>query len=319
MNRIAMRNLDADERVARFVIRGDAFLLVGDDHTLAFGAHHHLVFGDLKIVHPDHFLVISRSIQRCLVNNVGEIGSGKSGRAAGDHIDIDVFIERYLSRVNLQDAFAAANVRASDDNPAIKAARAKQGRIEHVGAIGRRHQDDAVIGLKTIHLDEKLVERLLAFVMTTAETGTAMASDCIDLIDKNDARSIFLALFEKVADTAGADADKHLYKIRTRYRKERHTCLAGNGLCQERFSGSRRSDHQDALRDLAAEFLKLLRIFEKFDDLLQLFFRLFNAGNLLKGHAFLLVIEQLRLRFAKAQSFISTGLHLAERKDQKSD
>lgn len=48
---------------------------------------------------------------------------------------------------------------------AIKPPRAQQRRIERLWPVGRGEQDDAGIGLETVHLDEQLIERLLALVV----------------------------------------------------------------------------------------------------------------------------------------------------------
>src|SRR5262249_12825178 len=141
--------------------------------------------------------------------------------------------------------------------------------------------------------DQQLVQRLFAFVVTTAKTGATMAADGVDLIDEDDARRVFLALLKQVAHTRRAHTDKHLHEIRTGNREEGNVCFAGNRTGQQRFAGSRRSHHQNALRNTAAELLKLLRLLKKFDDLLKLFLRLFNTGNVLKRHSLLLIVEQL--------------------------
>src|SRR5438046_477770 len=75
----------------------------------------------------------------------------------------------------------------------------KQCRIEDVGPFRRCDQYDARLHVEAVHLDEKLVERLLALVVTTAETGTAMATDGVDLVDEDDRRAVGLGLLEQVA------------------------------------------------------------------------------------------------------------------------
>ena len=119
-----------------------------------------------------------------------------------------------------------------------------------------------------------------------------MTADGVDLVDKNDTRGVFLALLEKVANAAGADADEHLDKIGTRNREKRNVRFARDGLGQQGLTRSRRAHHQNALRDLAAELLKFLRVFQKFDDLLQLFLGFIDTGNVLECDAFLLVVEK---------------------------
>jgi hypothetical protein len=44
------------------------------------------------------------------------------------------------------------------------------------GPVGGRDQDDVVLHLEAVHLDEQLVERLLALVVTAAEAGAAVAA-----------------------------------------------------------------------------------------------------------------------------------------------
>ena len=115
-----------------------------------------------------------------------------------------------------EDAFAALDVGTIDDDAAIEAARAQQRRVEHVGPVGRGHQDDAFVRLEAVHLDEQLIERLLALVVTAAETGAAVPADRVDLVDEDDAGRVLLALLEQVADARRADADEHLDEVASR-------------------------------------------------------------------------------------------------------
>ena len=54
----------------------------------------------------------------------------------------------------LEDGLSAQHVRPSDDHAAIEASRPQQRRIEHIGSVGRRHQDYAFIRFEAVHLDE---------------------------------------------------------------------------------------------------------------------------------------------------------------------
>ena len=101
-----------------------------------------------------------------------------------------------------EDAFAALHVGTVDDDAAIEPARAEQRRIEHVGTVGRGDEDDAFVGLEAVHLDEQLIQRLLAFVVSAAEARAAMAADGVDFVDEDDARRVLLALLEEIADAA---------------------------------------------------------------------------------------------------------------------
>ena len=145
------------------------------------------------------------------------------------------------------------HVGARHDDAAVEAARAQERRVEHVGPVGRGDEDDALVRLEAVHLDEQLVQRLLALVVTAAEAGAAVAADGVDLVDEDDAGRVLLALLEQVAHAAGADADEHLDEVRAGDREERHARLAGDGAREQRLAGARRAHHQDALGDAAAE------------------------------------------------------------------
>ena len=89
--------------------------------------------------------------------------------------------------MHLEDALAPAHVGPVDDDLPVEASRPEQRRIEHVGAIRRRHHDDAFVRIEAVHLDEELIQRLFALVVTATEPRSAMASDSVNLIDEDDA------------------------------------------------------------------------------------------------------------------------------------
>src|SRR3954464_15469776 len=157
---------------------------------------------------------------------------------------------------------------------AIDAARAQQRRVEDVGPVGGRDEDDVVRHREAVHLDEQLVERLLALVVTAAHAGAAMAADGVDLVHEDDAGAVLLGLLEEVAHAAGADADEHLDEVRAGDREERHAGLAGDGAGEQRLAGAGRPEEQHALRDARAERLEFLRVLEELLDLVQLLDRL---------------------------------------------
>src|SRR4051795_12601376 len=109
-------------------------------------------------------------------------------------MNVDVVGERNLLGVDREDPLASLDVGTVDDNAAIEAARTEQRRIEDVGAVGGRDQDDAFVRLEAVHLDEQLVQRLLALVVAAAEAGAAVAPDRVDLVDEHDAGGVLLAL-----------------------------------------------------------------------------------------------------------------------------
>src|SRR5262249_18265822 len=211
-----------------------------------------------------------------------------------EHAEIDVVAQRNLLGVYAQDGFAALDIGASDHHAAIEAARTKQRRIKHVGAVRSGDEDHAFVGFEAVHFDQQLVERLLALIVSAAEAGAAMATDRVDFVDEDDAGRVLFTLLEQIADAARADADEHFDEVRTGDREERHAGFAGDRAGKQGLAGSWRSDQQDALGNASAELLKLLGLAQEFDDLLQLFFRLFNARYVFERDLFLLRGVQAR-------------------------
>ena len=68
----------------------------------------------------------------------------------------------------------------------VKTSGTEKCRVENVGAVGCRNNDYSVVRAKSVHLNEKLVERLLALVMSAAESCASVTAYCVYLVDKND-------------------------------------------------------------------------------------------------------------------------------------
>jgi hypothetical protein len=63
---------------------------------------------------------------------------------------------------------------------------------------------------------------------------------------------------KQIAYARRADADEHLHEVRARQREERHVRLAGDGAREQRLTGARRSDQQDAFGNSCSELAELL-------------------------------------------------------------
>ena len=121
--------------------------------------------------------------QRRLVEQVCQIGTGKAGGGFSDGVKVHILFKGLFPGVNLHDGLTAFHightdihlpvnatlyVRTVDRDLTIKTTGAQQCRIQNIGAIGCGDQDDRLAFLKTVHLDQQLVERLLALVVTAA-------------------------------------------------------------------------------------------------------------------------------------------------------
>ena len=257
--------------------------------------------------------------QRRLVDQVGEVGAGEAGGLAGERVEVDRLGQRLAAGVDLEDLLAALAVGAVDDDLAVEAAGPQQRRVEDVGAVGGGDQDDVVFHLEAVHLDQELVQRLLALVVTAAHAGAAVAADGVDLVHEDDAGRVLFGLLEEVADAAGADADEHLDEVRAGDREEGDAGLAGDGAGEQRLAGAGRAVEQDALGDAGAERLEFLRVLEEFLDLVQLLHGLVDPGDVAEGDFRRVDRHPLRFRFAEVHHPRAAALHLVHQEDPEAE
>ena len=150
------------------------------------------------------------------------------------------------------------------------------------GRLVAADQHDAGVRVEAVHLDEQLVQRVLALVVAAAggeARHVAALADRVELVDEHDARRLRLRRREEVAHARRADADEHLDELGAAEVEERHAGLAGDGAREQRLAGAGRADQQHALRQLGAEAGVLGGILEEGDDLLRLLDRLVDAGD----------------------------------------
>ena len=228
VDRVRRRLVEADQRVACLVIGGHLLLVLGHYHAAPFGTHHDLVLGVFEFLHRDQALVAARRQQGGLVAQVRQIRAREARRAARDGARVDVGSQWQLLHMHCEDFLAPVDIGHGDHNLTVEPARTQQRGVKNVGAVGRRDDNDAFIGFEAIHLDQQLVERLLALVVRIAQPVATAAPDGIDFVDKQDARRVLLRLFEHVAHAAGADTDEHLDEVRTGDGEEGHARFAGD-------------------------------------------------------------------------------------------
>ena len=317
VHRVGMRKQVTHEGMAALVV-GDGVL--GDlvhHAALALGAGDNALHRLVHFAHRDDLLAAARSQKRALVHEVHQISARETRRELGDSLQVDVGADRLVLRVDLQDALAATHIGSVYHNLAVETAGAQKCRIQDVGAVGRRNQDDGLVRLEAVHLDEQLVERLLALVMTAAQAGAALATDGIDLVDEDDGRRRVLRLLEQVAHAGGAHTDEHLDEVGAGNAEEGHARLARNGARKQRLARARRADEQATARHLRAHGLIFRRVRQEVLDFLHLLDSLIDAGDVGELHvgAFLGVL--LRLRLAEAHLRVVRLLHLVEEEEQK--
>ncbi len=259
-----------DQGVSALVVRGDLLLLLGHDPGPLLRARHDAVDRLVEALVVDQLLVAARRQSAASLSTIRQVGAGEAGRAPGDGAEVDALRDGLALLVHLENLQAALHVGAVDRDLPVEAARAQERRVEDVRAVRGGDQDDAALHVEPVHLDEQLVERLLALVVTAAHAGAAMAADGVDLVDEDDRRGVRLGLLEEVTHAGGADTDEHLDEVGTGDRVERDARLAGDGAGEQRLARTGRAVEQDALGDLGADGLELRRLLEELLDLVEL-------------------------------------------------
>ena len=187
--------------------------------------------------------------------------------------------------MHLQGGQTACQIGPVHGDAPVEAAGTQQRLVQHLGPVGGAQHDDALAGVEAVQLRQQLVQRLLPLVVAAEAAGVTGLADGVDLVDENDAGGNLGGLLEQVTDTAGADAHKHLHKVRAGDREEGHARFAGHGLGQQRLTGTGRAHQQRALGQLGADGGVLAGIVQEVDDLRQRLLGLVLTGHVLEGDA----------------------------------
>ena len=310
MHRIGGLDVERDDRVAALVIGGEELLLLGHDQRLALGAHHHLVLGVLELACVTMRLLRRAAIRAASLTRFMRSAPEKPGVPRAMVLRLTSGASGTLRTCTLRICSRPTTSGLGTIDLAVEAAGTQQRRIEHVGPVGGGDQDDALVRLEAVHLDQQLVERLLALVVAAAEAGAAVAADRVDLVDEDDAGRVLLGLLEHVAHARRADADEHLDEVGARNGEERHVGLARDRAREQRLAGAGRPDQQHAARNAAAEPLELAGIAQELDDLLEILLGLVDAGDVLEGDAAVRLGQQLGAALAEAERLAAGSLHL---------
>lgn len=222
--------------------------------------------------------------------------------------------------MHLQNLLTTANIRQAYHHLTVKTAVTQQRRVKDVRTVSCGDNDDTFVTFEAVHLNQHLVQRLLTFIVTTAQTSATLATYGVDFIDEDNARCRFLGLFEHVTHTRRADTDEHFHKVRTGNRKEWHLRFTRNGFCQQGFTGTRRADHQDAFRNFTAQLLETARFTQIFNQFRHFFFRFVTTRNVSKRGFDLIFRQHTRLALTERHgAFATAALHLTHEEDPDAD
>src|SRR3954470_16967087 len=316
--------MDAVDAAEQLAADGVAGLVVGGDAALAvvergrgLDAGDDALDGVVEVAAGDRVAAAAGAEDRRLVADVGEVGAGEAARLLGDEVEVGVLAQRLVARVDVEDPPAAPDVGRRDVDLAVEAARAQERRVELLEQVGGGHDDEPAARREAVHLDEELVERLLALgVLVRA----APRADRVELVDEDDRRLVLARLVEQAPDARGAEAGEHLGERGSRLRAELRAGLAGDRLREQRLARAGRAVEQHALRDGRAEALERLGVAQELDDLPQLRLVVAAPGDvapadLLAGLR--LDLDRLRARhhLQRAPQHVDDGAHEDEARD----
>ena len=287
--------------VAGFVICRELSLFFADDSALLFRTCDDLGYSFLDLVHPYLHAVSSRSKQRRFIEHVLYIRRGKSRRSSCEHLRIHAFCKRLVSRMHSEYLFSALDIRDPYHYLPVESAWSQQCRVENVRSVGCREDDDTCVFRETVHLYQQLVQRLFSFVVAAAEACASLTSNRIDLVDKNDARCVFLCLFEQVSDSGRTYTYEHFHEVRTAYRKERHSCFSGCRSGDIGLTCSRRAYEQYTLRYPCTQIVVFGRMLQEVYYFFKFFLFLLKSCNVLECYLLEVTV------------FLKLGAALAER------
>src|SRR4051794_10881836 len=312
VHRVGVLEVVGHDRVPHLVERGDLALLLAHHAGLLLRTRDHAHDALFELLVIDLAAALTGGQQSGLVDQVGEVGAGEAGRLGSEVVEVDRLRQRLAARVDLEDLGAALAVRPVDHDLAVEAARTQQRRVQDVRAVRGRDEDDVVLHLEAVHLDEQLVERLLALVVAAAKAGAAVAPDRVDLVHEDDAGAVLLGLLEQVTHARGAHADEHLDEVGARDREERHAGLARDRAREQRLAGARRPVEQHALRYSRAQRLELLGVLQELLDLVELLDGFVDPRDVAEGDLRRVDRHPLRARLAEGHDLRAAALHLVD-------
>ena len=163
--------------------------------------------------------------------------------------------------MHFENGFAPFQRRPANRNVSVKSTWPKQCRIQNVRSIRRGHDNDRIIGCKSVHFTQDLIECLFAFIMPASKASTALTTNGIDFIDEHDGWRLFFCRRKQIADSRCTDADKHLNEFATVHGKECHSRFSSNRSREKCLARTWRAIQQNAFGYASTQLLKFLGSF----------------------------------------------------------
>jgi hypothetical protein len=103
--------------------------------------------------------------------------------------------------VYTQNTSATLEVRKIDSHFTIETSWAEQGRVKNIDTIGGSNGNNSGVSIKPIHFYQNLIHSLFTFIVAPGLPGTVLTTNSVNLIHKDDARSVLLGLAVDITHT----------------------------------------------------------------------------------------------------------------------
>ena len=198
MDRIGPGKAAGDQRVAGLVVRDPHLLVRAEEPLPLLGAGDQAFDPFLEFRLADVVLAPPRRQKRGLVDQVRQVGADEPGSHGGDLTEVEAVGQGDDPGVDLEDLLAADEVGTVDDHLAVEPTGTDQGGVERLGAVGGGQKDDAAVGVEAVHLDQELVEGLVALVVSARSPRASGLADGVEFVDEDQAGGLGLALANRL-------------------------------------------------------------------------------------------------------------------------
>src|ERR1041385_3060082 len=219
--------------------------------------------------------------------------------------------------MNIQNRLTSRHISKVHGDLTIEPSGSRERLVENVRPVSRSDDDHRARLIESIHLDEQLVERLILIGGGGVAATAALASESVNLVDKDDAGRKLPALREQVSHTSSAQPSELLLKTRTRGGQKCDAGFLRRGSRQQRLAGSRRTVEQGAARNTATETTDPLRIAQKLNRLRKLRTRFVNPSHILKTDILFAVVIFKLERSATAHARVNSPTRKSDQTERQ--